>query len=324
LPDLIGRPAAASVAELRRLGLKPNSVPEPVIDPSQAGMVIAQDPSAGEFVPASSRVRVEIGDHSLFDARQYGTPPIPPPGLDEPVPVLPEPIDLSDATPPWVSDEELAEAGHTTTEVNELDAVDLESRWDSLGREPDVDYLDDPVVGEEYPAFDPETGEILEDEPGGERAYYDESGPYEYEPRWTRKQRNRMLLALGVLGLLAALIVFSHLGVSGKVADKPTGVHAIAPTERVAVRTRVVTVTVPTVTSVRRHRRGHAPRHAPTASPSTVASSSSRAHVDPPSVGIPSPPGAASDPSSASSEGGDPAYLSPTGVVSPPPNDPIN
>jgi hypothetical protein len=345
VPDLVGRPAAASVAELRKLGLKPNSVPEAVTDPSQAGTVIAQDPSAGELVAANTRVRVEIGDHSLFDARQYDAPPPPPPEFNALVPTTPEPLDLSDVTPPWVSEDELAvAAGDTAPVTDDPYAVDLESRWESLAGEYVVDLFEDPVLEEAYPAFDPETGEILEDEPTGERVYYDAFDPYEFGPRWTRKQRNRMLLAVGVLLLLAGLIAFSHLGGAAKtarVAHKPTGVHAHTPHKRVPARTGVVTVTVtaPTVTpKTRRDPRRQAPRqgleHVPTSTRSTVApasspasapavSSSSPTRVEARSVTAGSRP-AASHPSTVSSEGGDPADLSPTGVVSPPPNDLTN
>jgi hypothetical protein len=298
-------------------------------------MVIAQDPPAGEFVPANSRVRVEIGDHSLFDARRYDTPqPPPPPEFNELVPAAPEPPDRSDATPPWVSDDELAEAGHRTTDVNDTDAVDLESRWDSLGGEPDVDYVEDPVVDEQHPAFDPETGEILENELTAERAYFDEFDPYEYEPRWTRKQRNRMLLALGVLLLLAALLASSHLsgsGKTGKVAHKPTGVRANSPAKRFAAPTRVVTVTAATVTTSQRHPRRQSPTTTPSTvvpasapAPAPVVSSSSPTNAEAPSLSAPSRPAGASDPLAASSTGGAPAYLSPTGVASPPPNGPTN
>jgi hypothetical protein len=240
VPDLVGRPAAGSVAELRKLGLKPNSVPEPVTDPLQAGMVIAQDPPAGEFVPTSTRVRIEIGDHSLFDPREYAAPPESPLVVGEPmIPPIPTPLELLAYGQPQRSVAKKQPAGENG----------LETRWEDLDGGYDVDTVEDPYVGEDYPDFDPETGEITE----SVTYIGDSSDPlqaYEYKPRWTRKQRGRALLSLCLLLLLLCLAA-THLGAHHH-AVKHHRRGAAAP----AVQLRVVTVTVTSLTAptTRNHR----------------------------------------------------------------------
>jgi hypothetical protein len=239
VPDLVGRPAAGSVAELRKLGLKPNSVPEPVTNPLQAGMVIAQDPPAGEFVPTSTRVRIEIGDHSLFDSRKYVTLPEPPVVVGETmIPPIPTPLELQAYGEPQRSvarKEPAAEQG-------------LETRWEDLDGGYDIGTVEDPYDGEKFPDFDPETGEITEPV----TYIVDSSDPlqaYEYKPRWTRKQRGRALLSFCLLSLLLCLAA-THLGAHHHTAKHPRA--SAAP----AVRLRVVTVTVtsPTAPTAPGHR----------------------------------------------------------------------
>jgi PASTA domain len=312
---LVGHPAAASVSELRKVGLKPNSIPEPVTDPSQAGMVIAQDPPAGEFVPANTRVRIEIGDHSLFDARQYDSSP-PPPEFDVPMPAAPEPLDLSAVTAPWISEDQLSiAASDTAPEADNPEAFELESRWESLGGEPAVDYADDVFAEEAYPVF---PGEIFEDKPTTEHAYYNEFDPHRHEPRWTRKQRNRIRLAVGILILLAGLIAYSHLEArTGTVPHKPSSLHANVPQKRAATHARRAPEHVPTA-----DRSSGLPAFSPASN--LVVPSSPPTHVNAQYVSDRLGAAANSRPSTASSASGVHGDLSPTVLISPPPNHPSN
>jgi hypothetical protein len=233
VPDLVGRPAAGSVAELRKLGLKPNSVPEPVTDPLQAGMVIAQDPPAGEFVPTSTRVRIEIGDHSLFDPRKYVAAPEPPLVVGETmIPPIPTPLELL----------AYGEPQRSVAREQPTGEHGFETRWGHLDGGYDLGTVEDPYEGEKFPDFDPETGEITEsvtyigDSP-------DPLQVYEYKPRWTRKQRGRVLLSFCLLSLLLCLAA-THLD-----AHHHTVKHHRRGAAAPAAQLRVVTVTVPSPTA---------------------------------------------------------------------------
>jgi hypothetical protein len=237
LPDLVGRPAAGSVAELRKLGLKPNSVPEPVNDAAQAGLVIAQDPPAGEFVPANTRVRIEIGDHSLFDPRKYESSSRAAPEARELIPPIPSPLELLSYGPPnaWVSDEPLetnvseAPPGHQPAEDG------LWSRWPEFDGAQDLDPAEDPFAGEEHPRDEPHTSRV----PADPRDSSVGTHTYASEPRWTNKQRKRVLLSLGLLLLLACLTVTTHFGAATRPVPRSKGAAQSS-----LLRTLVVTVTV--------------------------------------------------------------------------------
>ncbi len=258
MPDLVGRPAAGSVAELRRLGLKPNSVPEPVSDPTHAGMVVAQEPAAGEFVPANTRVRIEIGDHSLFDARQYTLKPQPDPSVDELTQAASSPAEVGGDPEPWLSYEAIREFMIAPLTGGDQGEDPLGSRWEQLAEEHNLGLIDDPFVDDAYPSDDFETLESGEATGAGNADVSDRLEQHAHEPRWTRKQRNRALPSLAVLLLLACLAVAPHVspqaGATGRHPDLGAGQQAF--------RTRVVTVTVTTRVPAPAGHVGPAPRHA--------------------------------------------------------------
>ncbi len=242
MPDLVGQPAAGCVAELRKLGLKPNSVPEPVTDPSQAGLVIAQDPVAGELVPANTRVRIEIGDHSLFDAREYDTPT--PTELEFAyfIPPVPEPHELlspRNEQKQWVPDEEMPEL--TAAPPSDSAIVEgLGARWGELG--------------DHHPRTSAANA-MRTTEPGHA---YDVYPRRLNGPRLTRRQRNRMLLSAGLLVLLACLTVMTHRSANGHLLAHQSSRAASTSMRRVVT----VTVTAPTAPATHRHRSLPAPAKA--------------------------------------------------------------
>lgn len=237
VPDLVGRPAASSVAELRKLGLKPNSVPEPVTDAAQAGLVIAQDPPAGEFMPAGSRVRIEIGDHSLFDPRKYSAPERAP-EVRELIPPIPTPLELlSYGNPrPLVSDHEIQQTDGNEATAPHIGEEGSWSRWPELGSDyHDGEPFEDPFAGDEYPDPEYHVGEVTGSVPADTRPG---AGVASYQPRWTSRQRKRVLLSVGLLLVLVCLTVATRLN-----ADA-TGQRRNGASGSSVMRTRVVTVTV--------------------------------------------------------------------------------
>jgi hypothetical protein len=237
VPDLVGKPAAGSVAELRRLGLKPNSVPEPVSDPTHAGMVIAQEPAAGEFVPANTRVRIEIGDHSLFDARKYELAPQPDPAVEELPQVVSAHVEAGGDPEPWLSYESIRQFMIVPLTGGDQGEDPVGSRWEQLAEEHSLGLIDDPFAGVVYPSNDLELAEATGAGTGQATAL---SEPRALEPRWTRKQRNRALLSLAVLLVLTCLAVVPHLSPHASA----TGRRPQLGIGQQTVRPRVVTVTV--------------------------------------------------------------------------------
>jgi hypothetical protein len=235
VPDLVGQPAAGCVAELRKLGLKPNSVPEPVTDPSQAGLVIAQDPAAGELVPANTRVRIEIGDHSLFDAREYDTPTPTEPEFEYFIPPVPEPHELlapRNEQTQWVPDEEMPELTAAPPSGSAI-VEGLGARWDELG-----DHHPRTAEINGIAAADPDVGRLSRD-PDIAAGRSDDIHPRHISRRrFTRRQRNRMFLSAGLLVLLACLTFMTHRGANG-----PARAHRSTIAPGISMR-RVVTVTV--------------------------------------------------------------------------------
>ena len=257
VPDLLGRPAAGSVAELRRLGLKPNSVPEPVSDPAHAGMVVAQEPAAGEFVPANTRVRIEIGDHSLFDARKYELTQQPDPAIDELPRVASAPVEASGDPQPWLSYEAIRDFMIAPLTSGDHGEDSMGSRWEQLAEEHSLGLIDDPFAGVVYPSDDLEISELGEAAGAGGGQPSAPSEPPALEPRWTRKQRNHALLSLTVLLVLTCLAVAPHLSSHASTNRRHPNREAGQPT----LRARVVTVTVTTPASVPTGRMDRSPHH---------------------------------------------------------------
>ncbi len=257
MPDLVGRPAAGSVAELRRIGLKPNSVPEPVSDPTHAGMVVAQEPAAGEFVPANTRVRIEIGDHSLFDARQYTLTSQPDRALDQLTQAVCSPAEVAAVPEPWLSYEAIREFMIVPLTGGDQSDGPLGSRWEQLAEEHSLGLIDDPFAGDAYPSDDFETREAGEAPGAGNEDVSGWLEPHGHERRWTRKQRNRALLSLAVLLLLACLAVAPHVAAH----RSATGQHRNRGAGQQTFRARVVTVTVTTPSAVATGRVGLSPQH---------------------------------------------------------------
>jgi len=62
VPDLTGQPAADAVDVLSQAGLEPRETDQPVEDPTQDGLVIAQRPVAGTTVAKGAPVRIFVGE----------------------------------------------------------------------------------------------------------------------------------------------------------------------------------------------------------------------------------------------------------------------